>query len=103
MTDFAQVVEDRGRNATRIILDAKERLVDDLLSEAEANELRAVIVDQVASVYRLAVRLLRNLEGQISDTANVNQLWLQAIAAELGITLPEEDLELARSSNGHQH
>lgn len=97
--DFASIVEDRGRQATRVILEAKERIADPRLSEAEADALRQVVVDQVAGVFRLAASLIRNLEGQISDKANVNELWLEAIGGAVGVEPPEA--VAARNGNGH--
>lgn len=99
MSDFATVVEDRGRKATRIILEAKERLTPGV-PDGAAEELRGVIVEQVAELYRMAASLLRTLEGQIGEKANVNQLWLEAIAGELGVELPEP-AALARNGHGH--
>jgi hypothetical protein len=101
VSDFASVVEDRGRKATRTILEAKERLTPGI-PDADADELRAVIVEQVAELYRLAASLLRTLEGQIGQTANVNQLWLEAIGGQLGIELPEPEPVLARNGQARR-
>lgn len=101
--DFAAILEDRGRQATRQILEAKERIADPALSDADAAALRAVIVDQVAAVARLGAMLLRNLQGQLVDQANVSVDWLEAIGGALDIERPPATVpapELARS-NGH--
>lgn len=98
MTDFAAVVEDRGRAVIRAILDAKERTS---LGPEEGDELRAVVVDQVSGLYRLAASLVRNLEGQMVTSANFSQLWLEAIGAEMGIDPPVAPEVAASSGNGH--
>lgn len=99
MSDFAGIVEERGRKAIRVILETKERVAGDLESEA-ADELRGVIVDQVSELYRLGASLLRNVEGQLGSNNSFSQQWLEAIGEALGVDPPAAPV-LSSNGNGH--
>lgn len=88
--ELAALVEDRSRAAVKRILTLKERIADVHLDKADQARLRAVVVDEVGELTRLAATLLRSLEGQLHGGYTLNQLWLEQIAQSLGVELEPE-------------
>ena len=77
---LAQVVEDCRRRALREILSFKDTHVDPCLDAELAEDLRAVIVDEVNHLARIAANIVEAAE----QGAAVNQLWLDRLIETFG-------------------
>lgn len=76
------ILESRRGRVLRAVLAAKERIADPKLTNAEAADLRKVVLEEVNDLVDLAINLIVSDEERLAQITVLNELWIQQVVED---------------------